>query len=197
MGSFEQTVLGRAGENITALTGYAGGVVNASSQRACYDNAGKVDEYVELGHAEAVSIEADDSGQVKQTVEAFLKTFKEIETGVYARPDVFDQGAQYRAIIGIPGGLTGPLGAAVHDANHAVHGVSLVEGKGSDPDTFQKNSVFIYDTDKGFRFFQAEPCLQFHDDQNEKYPAAYHNLKNMQQANHRIVDTGCPTNFIC
>merc|ERR1711871_773641 len=194
---FEQTTLGRSTASVTALTGYAGGAVNASASRACYDNENHVDEYVGFGHAESVSLRADGTFQVQQAVEAFLMTFEEVEEKVWARPDFRDQGPQYRAIIGIPGGLRGPLGPILRVANEAVHNVSLVEGKGSDPDTFQKNEVNVYNTDEGFRFFQAEPCLQFHDDQQEKYAAAYHDLKDIQEANHRILDTGCPKNYIC
>ena len=51
-----------------------------------------------------------------------------------------DIGPAYRSLIGLPGGLNGPHGAAVVAANERVHNMTLVEGAGSDPDTIGLNT---------------------------------------------------------
>ena len=85
--------------------------------------------------------------------------------------------------------------SAVRRAN--LHGMSLVAGKGSDPDTFGTNRVYVLDSG-AYAFHQAEICLQFHNNQTGSYPPSYHRLREVLLANKRLRnDTGCPSNFVC
>lgn len=120
---------------------------------------------------------------------------------------MYDQGAEYRAVIGIPGGHKSPLMHIIGEAN--VHNMVLKHsgmgrwerdlttwgsrhqlGTPPDADTFGTNSVYVVDSNK-LPFFQAELCLQYHDDAVVKYPLEYHALKAKALAAGRIVDTGC------
>ena len=65
-----------------------------------------------------------------------------------------DRGAEYRSLLGLPGGTSHPSYPAVEEAAKK-YGFNLVAGKGNDPDTLGKQIVYVYDT-KIFPFYQAE-----------------------------------------
>ena len=77
------------------------------------------------------------------------------------RPDKGDLGGEYRSLVGLPGGMSGPYFDAVKKAADAK-GVSLVAGKGNDGDTLFKKSIWVYDT-AAFPSYQAEVYHQYHD----------------------------------
>jgi len=64
-----------------------------------------------------------------------------------------DRGAEYRSLIGIPGGMNHPSFPLIESAAKQK-GLSLELGKGNDPDTFGKKLVYIYDSNK-FPFYQV------------------------------------------
>ena len=125
----------------------------------------------------------------------YFSSFVRVGNNTFAREDVFDQGAGYRAFVALPGGLRSPLLPAVRRAN--VHNMSLVAGEGSDPDTFGTDQVYVLDSD-AYAFHQAELCLQFHDSATGAYPPSYHRLRDALLASGRLKnDTGCPHNLVC
>eukprot|EP00656_Telonema_subtile_P042436 TRINITY_DN4803_c0_g1_i2.p2 TRINITY_DN4803_c0_g1~~TRINITY_DN4803_c0_g1_i2.p2 ORF type:complete len:134 (+),score=37.29 TRINITY_DN4803_c0_g1_i2:88-489(+) len=127
-----------------------------------------------------------------------FNTFEALSPGRWDRPDYYDRGAQYRSVVGIPGGTQGGLYSLLVAANAASKNMSLVEGKAGDGDTLLLNRVLVYDSDDNkFPFHQAELCLQFHDDATQKYNASYHALRPVLQREGRVVDTHCPKNYVC
>merc|ERR1712086_524157 len=125
----------------------------------------------------------------KEAAVAYFRTFVEIGPGIWARHDVYDIGSEYRALIGLPGGLAGPYGSTLGKANY--HNMTLVAGAGSDPDTLGYNRVYVMDSDE-YPAYQAELCMQMRDDTIEKYDAGYHALNESLLASGCIADTGCP-----
>ena len=98
-----------------------------------------------------------------------------------------------RSAIGIPGGTKSPLFSRVEEANAGRF--KLVAGLGNEPDTFTKNTVYVYDT-KDFPFHTAEIYHQFHNDfKGPRYPAAYNALKDKMVENGQLTETGCPEGF--
>jgi len=190
----EQAALKRQSAEITALAGYAGSTRTGVDSSACYHNAANFSDYDLLGRAEVVQVDVPGEA-LDDAFSTFFSSFIELSKGIWERPDVFDVGAEYRSLVGIPGGLQNVQAmSALRRAN--LHNMTLHEGRGSDTDTLGTNSVFIMDSDK-FPFIQAELCLQFHDDQVVKYPASYHAVKDVLEKDARIVRTNCPGNYVC
>lgn len=107
------------------------------------------------------------------------------------RVDPQDRGAEYRSLIGLPGGTQHPdyeqLQAAARE-----NGLSLEPGRGSDPDTLGKKLIYVYDT-KDYPFYQAEVYHQYHNDfQSPAYGKAYNQLADIAFDEGRIKTTGCP-----
>lgn len=51
-----------------------------------------------------------------------------------------DRGGEYRSLLGVPGGLSGPMAGPIKE-EAAKHGLTLQEGSGGDPDTLMRNKV--------------------------------------------------------
>lgn len=66
------------------------------------------------------------------------------------RPDKGDRGAEYRSLIGIPGGIDSPLYETLKEVSDGL--VDLPAGAGDDADTLYKKKVWIMDIDK-FPFY--------------------------------------------
>jgi len=191
---FEQTSLGRKDADLTAIAGYAGSTKTGPNGAACYHNSQNFSDYDVLGHAEAVEVDVPVSS-LESAFSTYFGAFIPAGQGKWIRPDYYDMGAQYRSLVGIPGGIGNePVMKAMRAAN--VRNLSLQLGHGSDPDTLSTNTVYIMDS-KQFGFIQAEVCLQFNDDSNAKYPDSYHQLLEGFQTRGRVLKTGCPDNFIC
>ena len=191
---FEEAVLERSGNTTTSVASYAGGV---NATRLCYHNADNASDYGLLGHAEVVALQLDSPAQLQSAAEIFFRSF--VKTGgFWGRQDIFDQGQEYRAVIGMPAGST--WFEAVQTANSKVHNMTLVQGKGqTDPDTLFTNKVYLLDSSL-FPPTQAELCLQFHDDNpsySPPYSQKYHELLQILQQRGRLKHTSCPKNFIC
>jgi len=63
---------------------------------------------------------------------------------------------QTRSLLGLPGGRNHPMFHQV-DIAASNHGMTLVDGKGNDPDTLGKRTVYVMDSNV-FPFHQAEVC---------------------------------------
>ncbi|GMI15365.1 hypothetical protein TrVE_jg2731 [Triparma verrucosa] len=194
---FEKLLLKRSGSDVTSVSAYAGG--DSSSSDLCYHNEGEVEDYGKLGHAEVVELFIPDDKSLKDAAKVFFEDFTQLAPGQWTRQDVFDLGPEYRALVGIPGGVSGPYYSAIVEANSEVHNLNLKEGQGGDDDTIDTGVVWVMDSLK-FPAYQAEVCLQFSDDNpafSEPYSEKYHSLRDALFEEGTLRNTTCPTNYIC
>jgi len=201
---FEQAApQNRTGADVTATAGYAAGRTDGPTPQ-CYPNSKNVSNYELFGSAEAVRVSVRTPAELAAAGKAFFADFIPLPSrdhlllGTHwVRPDYYDVGTAYRAVIGIPGGETNDAAMAVlrrKDVN--IHNLALVAGKGGDSDNLRNNSVWIMDS-RTFHFQPAELCMQFHDDQNTKYSPAYHALKDARVTAGTLGKTGCPQPYPC
>lgn len=202
--AFEQAApQNRAGAAVTATAGYAAGARDGPVPQ-CYPNAQNKSNYEIYGSAEAARVAVRSPAELAAAGRAFFQDFVPLPRRdhalpgtTWARPDYFDVGRPYRAVIGVPGGVANAAALAVlrrPDVN--VHNLTLAAGVGGDADTLRDNKVWVMDS-RAFRFQPAELCMQFHDDQNVAYPAAYHALKPARIAAGTLGETGCPLPYPC
>ena len=159
-GPFQRTM----GE-VTGRVGYAGGKGTGPAGQVCYHGGPEGTEYENMAYAEAVQVMLT-WGKEEAQFDALAKkyfedTFHEVD-GKMIRGDPGDRGPPYRNVIGIPGGVKGPLYAALVKAN--VHGMDLVEGgKGGDPsrDTIDQHTVYVYCSIL-YPFYRGEQYHMFH-----------------------------------
>jgi len=178
----EQDILWRDADTLTAFTGYAGSVrTAASSGHVCYHGADS--DYGALGHAEVVSLDFPPSLAEKVADVFFSNTCVKGR-----RRDSQDWGAEYRSLIGLPGGLESDMGQSFASVA-AKRGVTLRAGRGGDEDAH--GVVWVMDATV-FRFHQAEIYHQFHDDMSEYYGRAYNGLRSTLAASGHLKPTGCP-----
>lgn len=191
---FERKVLNRTDANLSAIAGYAGSPKTGPRGAACYHNPSNFSDYGRLGHAEAVEVEVPFKS-LDAAFAVYFDSFVQVDKGLWSRFDFYDQGAEYRSLLGVPGGIKNDaVMEAVRRSN--VHNLTLLPGQGSDPDTFFTNTVFVMDSLQ-YPFIQAELCLQFHDDSQAKYGDSYHALRKGFERSGRVVSTVCPPNNIC
>ena len=102
-----------------------------------------------------------------------------------------DRGAEYRSLMGLPGGVAHPKYPEVVEVA-SKSGFSLVSGKGNDPDTLGKQVVYIMDSNE-FPFYQAEVYHQYHNDfQSPPYGKNYNKLADIAFEDGRIKSVMCP-----
>ena len=168
----ERRILGRADAELTSRAGYAGGRAGSKDGKVCYHNAKDVSDYGKLGHAEVVSVRIPPS-KFGDFAAEYCKLFD--KDGF--RPDQGgDRGPEYRNLVGIPGGRSSPLAAALVKASVATGDkLDFAVGKGDDGD--MPKVSFIMDT-ADFPFYVAEQYHQFHDGfrLDEGYPESYNSL---------------------
>lgn len=203
----EQKILGRAPTEVSALAGYAGGKSVSPSNKVCYYyTPDKNEVYERLGHAEVVQVElragtdSEKEAQFKAMADVYFKQFRRLPGGKMLRLDPQDAGPGYRNVIGIPGGVNGPLFKVLQAAN--VNGMDLREGAGgawredgrpAEDDLL--NVVWVVDSD-ALPFHAAERYHQFHTGIGEKFPESYtKDLKAAVFGAGREPDTGCPEYF--
>ncbi|GMI06045.1 hypothetical protein TrRE_jg3846 [Triparma retinervis] len=189
---FEQARLGRKDGELSSTAVYVAGTNEPSP--LCYPSSSGFNNHEEFGSAEAVSIAINDEKEFSLAADIFFGDFQRIAAKTWARRDVYDQGAQFRAVVGVPGGIKGKMGGLLEAANK--HNMTLLEGVGSDPDTFEDNSVYVYDTREGGAgtVQEAEICLQYHQDNNdEEYEEEYKALKQMRVEQGTLKDNSCPS----
>ena len=160
----ERDELGRGLDQVTARVGYAGGTGSGPHGQVCYHGGPAGTMYGEMDYAEAVQVMLDADADVGATqfealvTKYFSDTFHRVGD-VWVRGDPMDRGPDYRNVIGIPGGTSGALYAAVVEAN--VNGMELVEGTGGASDSVDEGVVYVYDSEK-FPFYRGEQYHQFH-----------------------------------
>jgi len=168
----ERRILGRADAELTSRAGYAGGKAGSKDGKVCYHNAKDVSDYGKLGHAEVVSVRIP-SSKFGDFASEYCKLFD--KDGF--RPDQGgDRGPEYRNLVGLPGGKSSPLAAALVRASVATGDkLDFAVGKGDDGDV--PKVAFIMDT-ADFPFYVAEQYHQFHDGfrLDEGYPESYNSL---------------------
>jgi len=182
----EQTLLGRKDNEVTSLTGYAGGLKADKEGRVCYHNFQSIADYGKLGHGEVVGMTIPSS-----TIRDFAVEYFKLFGDVGERVDTMDKGGEYRSLLGLPGGRKHPMYDQV-EAAARDRGMTLEDGKGNDPDTLGKRIVYVMDTKK-FPFYQAEVYHQYHNDfLSDPYGKQYNDLADVAVADGRIQITGCP-----
>eukprot|EP00403_Amphidinium_massartii_P013010 CAMPEP_0178428224 /NCGR_PEP_ID=MMETSP0689_2-20121128/30165_1 /TAXON_ID=160604 /ORGANISM="Amphidinium massartii, Strain CS-259" /LENGTH=300 /DNA_ID=CAMNT_0020049985 /DNA_START=88 /DNA_END=990 /DNA_ORIENTATION=- len=172
----EEEILGRTAAEYTSLTGYAGGT-RAGTPQPCYGN------YEQLGHTEVVRVLIPVS-QLKAFADVFWSLFVN-----YDRVDTMDIGPDYRAAIGIAGGMNSPHFEVLRPADTTWN---LQAGQGNDADTLGQPLVWVYDIES-YPFFQAEVYHQFHDDfmPGGQYPQSYNDHQGTLLSDCRMRPTGC------
>lgn len=154
--------------------------------RVCYHNFQGVADYGKLGHGEVVGMSIPES-KIGEFAEVYFSLFSPRGQ----RVDPMDIGAEYRSLIGLPGGTQHPMYPAV-EAAATSKGFTLLPGKGNDKDTLGTKNVWMMDSST-FPFYQAEIYHQFHNDfQSPAYGKAYNNLVKLAYEDGRVKYTGCP-----
>jgi peptide methionine sulfoxide reductase MsrA len=189
---------GRSDEQVTSLVGYGGGRFESASGTVCYHGFPSSD-YNKLGHAEAVSLTVDISNatraavQIEQIARLYFEHGYKTVNGKRQRLDPQDMGAEYRNVIGLPGGMDNKAWWPIFEAAN-VYNMKTARGKGStDGDTEGEYVVYVYDSDQ-FPFFRGEAYHQFHtnDVLGRRVPASYtRDLKDTQHRLGRLDDMGC------
>mmetsp|Transcript_68964 Transcript_68964/g.121956 ORF Transcript_68964/g.121956 Transcript_68964/m.121956 type:complete len:253 (-) Transcript_68964:32-790(-) len=173
----ERSILARSDTQLTAITGYAAALGDGVF---CY-NDGRL-------HAEVVGLVIPES-----SVSRFAAAYWGMFVGK-DRSHTNDKGPNYRAVIGLPGGMDSSLMPAVQAAQDGMvsQRFELRKGAGDDPDTLGSAHVWVYDTAQ-FPFHQAEISHQFHDDylSNGNYPSSYNDLVAVLQSTGRLNSTVC------
>lgn len=184
----EVAALKRSGAQITAVSGYAGGRRLGDGGTVCYHNPRGFADYGRLGHAEAVQVEVPVSAAPR-----FMKKYFSLFGAKGYRHDPQDRGGEYRSVLGLPGGTSGPMYAMVEKAAaESPSGMVLEAGRGDEGDTLADKSVLVYDS-KEFPFYAGELYHQFHNDfMGPAYGREYNDLLNVAYKAKRIGTTGCP-----
>ena len=83
--------------------------------------------------------EASAPQQMGELARDFFGSFRCTAHGGCTRPDPGDQGSPYRAVLGVPGGMDGPLFPVLAAAN--TRGMRLTRGHGDEGET--ANTVLV------------------------------------------------------
>ncbi|KAL3810011.1 hypothetical protein ACHAXA_006126 [Cyclostephanos tholiformis] len=201
MTNAERTILGRTADKFTSRTGYAGGTKTDPGGLVCYHNFQGVADYGKLGHGEVVGLRTP-TGAIGDFAREYFALFGDKGE----RADPMDKGGEYSTLrfaqylfnhidlldpLGLPGGRNHPMFEKV-EAAATDRGMTLVDGRGNDPDTLGKRLVYVMDSRK-FPFYQAEVYHQYHNDfLTPAYGKEYNNLVNAALDDGRIKITGCP-----
>lgn len=203
-GSFQRT-----DATVTAKVGYAGGFGEGAGGRVCYHssvNMPGTDYHYALEHAEAAEVVLDDGprriSQFQEILVAFWEEF-DVQDGSIWRLDPQDEGAAYRPVIGLPGGVDSDLYPVLEQSNAAHKQIPLQPGhdlsaRGTPgTDTSEpgvSEVIYVYDTAL-FPFYRAEQFHQYHPNYviQRSVPESYLNdAKARAAALGKIDPTGCP-----
>lgn len=176
----EALELGRREGDITALAGYAGGKKAGPLERLCYNGLLGAPDHVSLGHAQVVRITLP-TGKISDFTKTYLDQIKERKLA--------QQGSQFRAVIGIRGGMSSQYYPQIQEACEGR--VKLAKGEGNEPDTFGTDTVYVYDS-RRFPWRPAETSNQFRDDPPTYYDRDYKEIYEKQKKLGIILRTGCP-----
>jgi len=205
----------RKNSTVTSVVGYAGALGTGTDGLVCYDDPNDpqpvTHDYGRLGYAEAVQTHLNAGSEDEQfgaLVDDFYASFTPVKGVGFVRPDLppnlpfGDVGGPYRTLVGIPGGVRGPLFKVLSQRN-IPRGpynmtMSLKEDSKGNMTQDETNTVFVMDSTV-FPFYQAEQYHQFHSnffpnpDQPPQYGEWYlDDLFNLQVSLGRIPNTGCP-----
>ncbi|CAM9295381.1 unnamed protein product [Ectocarpus sp. 12 AP-2014] len=193
----EQAILGRSTDELTSYAGYGGAKKNFQGDKLCYHNLRGIGDYGKAGAAEVVSVTIP-SSKLPEFSKAYFDMFVKYDNGAgrifMDRRDPQDRGGEYRSLLGVPGGLSGPMADPIKQ-EAVARGLALREGNGGDPDTLMRNTVFVMDT-ATFPFFKGEIYHQFHNDMSEDYGRKYNNLRKQYAEEGTMQETGCPEKFM-
>jgi len=202
----------RTHKELSSVVGYAGANITGDDGLVCYDN-GSSNDYGALGHCETVGLNLD-RGKEQQQFEAlvidFLDSFTATEQG-FMRPDLppllpfGDVGAPYRTVLGLPGGMHGPLFSILqaHNKPRGPYNMSMnlkpdLTGNMTQDEV---NTVWVMDS-LVFPFYRAETYHQYHSNffHNPQQPAAYptwyvQDLYKEQVSLGNIPSNGCPDSY--
>lgn len=213
----ETKQLGRKPEQLTSVTGYAGGARGAAPDgRVCYYYANDSSVYERRGHAEVVRVGLAPPGSSSATPEeqeramrAFAKVYfsqfvpRTARDGklLALRQDPQDAGPGYRNVVGLPGGTRSPLFKILEEEKEKSplgSAITLVEGRGNDfkngrpSEDDEIGKVFVYDS-VSLPFFAAERWHQFHNGLGKSFDKKYRkDYKRAAEQAGVITDTGCP-----
>lgn len=213
----ETKQLGRKPEELTSVTGYAGGARGAAPDgRVCYYYASDSSVYERRGHAEVVRVGLAPPGSSNATPEdeeramrAFAKVYfsqfvprKARDGRLQAlRQDPQDAGPGYRNVVGLPGGIRSPLFKVLEEEKGKSPlgpAITLVEGRGNDfrdgrpSEDDEVGKVFVYDS-VSLPFFAAERWHQFHNGLGKSFDKTYRKgYKRAAEQAGAFGDTGCP-----
>ncbi|CAM9297806.1 unnamed protein product [Laminaria digitata] len=194
----ETSILGRTTDELTSYAGYGGARASVGKEgKLCYHNMRGISDYGKAGAGEVVSVMIPPS-KLPEFSKAYFDMFVRYDNGAgrvfMDRRDTQDRGGEYRSLLGVPGGLSGPMAGPIKE-EAARRGLTLQEGSGADPDTLMRNKVFVMDT-AAFPFFKGEVYHQFHNDMTEDYGRKYNDLRNKYAGDGRMEETGCPERFL-
>ena len=213
----ETKELGRKPEQLTSVTGYAGGARGAAPDgRVCYYYANDASVYERRGHAEVVRVGLAPPGTSTSTPEeqekamrAFARVYfsqfvprKGRDGKVFAlRQDPQDAGPGYRNVVGLPGGTKSPLFKILEEEKEKsalASAITLVEGRGNDfrdgkaSEDDEVGKVFVYDS-AALPFFAAERWHQFHNGLGKSFDKTYRkSYKKAAEDAGAFGPTGCP-----
>eukprot|EP00930_Biecheleria_cincta_P025054 TRINITY_DN17876_c0_g1_i1.p1 TRINITY_DN17876_c0_g1~~TRINITY_DN17876_c0_g1_i1.p1 ORF type:complete len:323 (-),score=44.07 TRINITY_DN17876_c0_g1_i1:136-1077(-) len=179
----EALSLSRREGDISSLTGYAGGTRVGDLDRVCYSGILFAPDHVSLGHAQVVRLSLPPSS---------LPEFTELFLDEVERRKQPEQGSQFRACIGLRGGVDSKDFAPIREVCER-RGVSIVKAKGDEPDNYGKSSVYVYNS-KLFPWRPAEQSNQFKDDPPERYESDYKELGRKLTELGVIMNNSCITN---
>jgi peptide methionine sulfoxide reductase MsrA len=184
----EVAALKRGPDQITAISGYGGGLRTGDGGKVCYHNPRSIGDYGRLGHAEAVQVEIPQSALPR-----FSKKYFDLFGTRGMRHDPQDRGGEYRSVLGLPGGVDSPLFETVKQAAlDSPGGMKLYLGRGDEPDTIGDKAVLVYDSNK-FPFYPGEVYHQFHNDfMGPAYGRVYNELQTKKIEAGVLKSTGCP-----
>jgi peptide methionine sulfoxide reductase MsrA len=195
--SMEKKVLGREGLDLSSRAGYAGGTRTGKDTNrpdnkkglVCYHNMMNVGDYGSLGHGEVVGMQLP-----SESIGAFADQYFALFGTDNERPDKGDRGAEYRSLLGLPGGIDSPYFRDIEASlGRSGKKLQLVAGLGNDKDTLGKGKVWVMDSDK-YPFYPAEMYHQFHDGfmPGEQYPQGYNAIARQLYDAGKLGSTGCP-----
>ena len=182
--------------SVTGRVGYAGGHGTSPQGQVCYHGGPAGSEYENMAYAEAVQVMLTANKEEVQFAalakKYFEDTFHDVG-GTMVRGDPGDRGPPYRNVIGIPGGVKGPLYRLLVAAN--IHGMPLVEGgKGGDPskDTIDQGTVYVY-CSLLYPFYRGEQYHMFHPNVvlGRDVPGTYLNQASQAARARHWVDETC------
>lgn len=213
----ETEKLGRKPDQLTSVTGYAGGARGAAPDgRVCYYYANDASVYERRGHAEVVRVGLAPPGSSSaspEEQEKAMRAFAQVYFSQFVprktrdgkllalRQDPQDAGPGYRNVVGLPGGIRSPLFKILEEErakSSLASAITLVEGRGNDfengrpSEDDEVGKVFIYDS-VSLPFFAAERWHQFHNGLGKSFDKTYRKgYKKAAEEAGAFGDTGCP-----